>query len=441
MRKSVYALLAFLLIAGCHMAPQKTGPGTLTPGLGGLQGDDAPAQVAMLLPLSGKTEKLGQAFRNAGTLAQFEMAGNNFELSFYDTKGTPDGAVEAYYDALKKSPDAILGPIMSQEVKAIQAENPKIPVLSFTSDETVVGKNVYTTALLISEQVKKIVDFACQAGRRKLALLGPDDTMGTLTVEAAERAALMCPGMVITQQVFYPADTVNFSPFVLKMIPAPVDPKKKNLTEAERIRLETPIQDQLDFDALLIFERGTKLQQLASLLSYYDVTPEVIPILGLASFGDVSDKALNGAYFVGLPSQDYTNFEEKYRGTFGVAPLRLSSLAYDAVSLVAVLTQQHNLTRRALTDETGYRGTDGLFRLNEDGTNTRALEVFQIVSPGHFRTVQASSTTFAEPPRPAVMFDREEPQIPAEEVSEMDLDAIDRLESIYLRDIPQEPLD
>ena len=441
MLRRFYVLLVFLFMAGCYTAPKRTGPGTLTPGMGGLQGDDAPAQVAMLLPLSGKTEKLGQAFRNAGTLAQFDMAGNNFELSFYDTKGTPDGAVEAYYEALKKSPDAILGPIMAPEVRAIQSENPKVPVLSFTSDETAVGKNVYTTALLISEQVKKIVDFACQAGRRKLALLGTEDTMGVLATEAAERAALMCPGMNIVQQVFYPADTVNFAPFVLKMVPTPVDPKKKNLTEAERARLETPIQDQLDFDALLIFERGTKLQQLVSLLSYYDVTPKVIPFLGLTAFGDISDRAFTGAYFVGLPSQDYDTFKEKYAQTFGTEPLRLSSLAYDAVSLAAVLTQQHNLTRRALTDPTGYRGTDGLFKLNEDGTNTRALEVFQVVAPGQFKTVQASSTTFSEPARSDFVFEQQPDVRPAERETEMDLDAIDKLESIYLKDLPQESLD
>ena len=40
----------------------------------------------MLLPLTGKTEKLADDLRNAAILAQFELAPKNYELSFYDTK-------------------------------------------------------------------------------------------------------------------------------------------------------------------------------------------------------------------------------------------------------------------------------------------------------------------------------------------------------------------
>ena len=60
------------------------------------------------------------------------------------------------------------------------------------------------------------------------------------------------------------------------------------------------------------------------------------------------------------------------------APRRRSwrSLAYDAVSLVALLSQgepYHRFTAAALMDPNGFAGVNGIFRFNADGTSERGL--------------------------------------------------------------------
>ena len=52
-------------------------------------------------------------------------------------------------------------------------------------------------------------------------------------------------------------------------------------------------------------------------------------------------------------------------------PPPLAALAYDAVSLAALLAPgepYHRFTPAALTDPNGFAGVDGIFRFNPDGT-------------------------------------------------------------------------
>jgi len=59
-----------------------------------------------------------------------------------------------------------------------------------------------------------------------------------------------------------------------------------------------------------------------------------------------------------LPNAD-AEFVGKYRTAFGTAPAQLASLAYDAVSLVALLSPgapYHRFTHGALMDPNGFAG-------------------------------------------------------------------------------------
>ena len=81
-----------------------------------------PAQgipVAILLPLSGPRGELGKAMLDAAQLAVFEVAGQNFILLPYDTKGTPEGAEEAAARAMGRGAKLVLGPLLADSVAKI----------------------------------------------------------------------------------------------------------------------------------------------------------------------------------------------------------------------------------------------------------------------------------------------------------------------------------
>lgn len=372
-------------------------------------------RVGMLLPLSGKYKNLGENLRNAGMLAQFDINSDAFELLFYDTKGTAEGAKEAFNQAISEKVQIILGPVLAAEVGAVKKARSgrDVPVISFTSDTSKVGKGVYTMALLLSNQAERIIRYACEQGKKRLAILAPDDPSGDIAIETAQKTAKQC-GMEVTKLAVYNPTFINYEPYVLSVLPESVAlakerkekerlAKKQNKElpppEEEPVEEEIPIAEQLEFDSLFIADTDNRLKSIASLFALYDVTPEVVPFLGMSTWRELSltqEGALVNARFSDLPSKGFKSFAQKYKETYRKEPVRLASLTYDAVALAYILGQEDVIDEETITRPNGFAGVDGLFRFNEDGTSERLLGISRIVSRNVFGTVERPSQTFAE---------------------------------------------
>src|SRR3546814_2048035 len=79
------------------------------------------------------------------------------------------------------------------------------------------------------------------------------------------------------------------------------------------------------------------------LMAYYDVDNTKVRYLGSTQWNDPElgrEPALTGGWFA-APSPDTRRpFEQRYSAMFGSPPPGLASLAYDAVSLAAVMARQ-----------------------------------------------------------------------------------------------------
>lgn len=351
-------------------------------------------KTAMLLPLSGQTATVGENFQNAALVAGLERPTEATEVLFFDTKGTANGAIDAYHQALTEKPDIFVGPVFASEVEAIKQQEPNKPVLSFTSDTTVLGNNIYSLALLIPQQIQRIVDFACSRGQRRFAVLGPQDKTAEIVVRSFEKAVESCPGMQIVDMSFYDVNSANLTTPVAQIAPPLLDAKKKDLTETEKELLKNPTAERLKFDALFVFEQGVKLQQLVSILYYYDITPQIVPFYGLATLRQSNNPQLVGSYFADMSQERLEVFKSKYVQTFEKKPLPVAAFGYDAVALISFLSQQNALTSDALTDDAGYQGVNGRFRLKEDGTNERLLEIYQVISKNRSVVVENAPSSF-----------------------------------------------
>ncbi|MDY6407238.1 MAG: penicillin-binding protein activator [Pseudomonadota bacterium] len=351
-------------------------------------------RAAVLLPLSGKSATIGQAFQNSSMLALQDQQNSPLELMFFDTQGTADGISQAWYEAHAQHPDIIIGPIFASELKALKSESPHIPIISFTTDSSLMENDVYTMGVLVPNQIERLVGFMCDKGERRIAVIGPEDKTAELTMNTLSESIKSCPDMTIDYVSLYDPETTDFMPVISKVSPKLVNPRKAKLTEAEEKILATPIAERLDFDALLIFEDGVKLQQILSLLAYYDITPGVVSFYGLANWQGLKDRTLIGGYFAATPTAKTEAFDRRYRDSFGANPPRIATLAYDAVSLVAALSEKQALTTHNLINPTGFSGVNGRFRLKQEGTNERLLDVFQITSGGRTQTISPASDSF-----------------------------------------------
>ena len=75
------------------------------------------------------------------------------------------------------------------------------------------------------------------------------------------------------------------------------------------------------------------------------------------------------------------DFERRFISTYGRPPLRLATLAYDAVALAAKLARLKpggDFSAEAITNPNGWSGVDGVFRFLSDGRTDRGLAVIEV---------------------------------------------------------------
>ena len=89
-----------------------------------------PAKLAVLLPLSGRLATAAQPVRDGLLSAYYGETRRRPEVNFFDTAGTPAGALAAYDKAVASGADFVVGPLGRDEVDAVYGRQQlPVPVL------------------------------------------------------------------------------------------------------------------------------------------------------------------------------------------------------------------------------------------------------------------------------------------------------------------------
>ena len=89
-----------------------------------------PLKLAVLLPLSGDLSKAAIPVRDGLLAGYYGEKRRRPEILFYDTTGTPAGAIAAYARAVSEGADYVVGPLGRDEVGALFHERLTVPVLA-----------------------------------------------------------------------------------------------------------------------------------------------------------------------------------------------------------------------------------------------------------------------------------------------------------------------
>jgi branched-chain amino acid transport system substrate-binding protein len=369
----VSAVMA-LVLAGCSITGGGSSSTAESGGSAIVTGPQKPGvKVAFLLPLSGgNSQAVAKALKQAGELALFDFDNPNVELIPKDTRGTPDGAKQAARDAVKEGAELIIGPLFANEVTAAasEAQPANIPMIAFSSDRKVAGNGVYLLSFLAGSDVPRAVSYAVTQGKRRFAALVPQTEYGRLVEQSFLASVQQLGGQVVSVKS-YPQDANGM-----------VTPVKEI---AELVKKGEPPQ----IDALFIPAAADTLPALAPLLPYAEIDTKTIKLIGTSGWdfpGVGKEAALTGAWFPAPDPKGWTDFTKRYVETYGEVPPRLSTLAYDAVSLAISLSASKTGSRfakEALTRANGFSGVDGLFRLRADGTSERGFAVLEVQKFGN----------------------------------------------------------
>nr|WP_279347260.1 penicillin-binding protein activator [Govania unica] len=371
-------------------------------------------RVGMLLPLSGPYADVGRALLNAAAVSLFDTGDKRLVLVPRDTRGTAEGAQQAVNALVAEGVDVIAGPLLAAEVRAaavaLKAAGSDIRLIGFSSDRSVAGGGVYLLSFMPEEEVRRVVEYAAAEGKKSFAALVPETPYGD-TVGRAFRAKVAAVGGSVADYVIYPPDAKGVMNPVKRIAhyDARVKAKAAEMTYLKTLaddpaamqaaRASRPNPMALPYQALLLPEGAALMRVMVPLLSYYDIDPGSVQLLGTGVWNDPSlarDPQLRGSWFAAPPQDKAQAFMDRYRSLYRSEPPRIATLAYDAVALVDSLADGAKDTRfsdAALTDGNGFTGIDGIFRFTRDGVSERGLAVMTFGADG-ISLVSPAPTSF-----------------------------------------------
>ena len=346
-------------------------------------------KIGLLLPLSGRSAELGKALQDAAVLALFDKYASippnsgapRIELVPMDTKGTASGARAAANGALAEGAQLFIGPLFASSVEAVApiARGRGVNIISFSNSKKVASPGVFLFGFDPAEQVERVAEYAFLRDINAVGVLAPNSAYGQTVVQALEEVA---------------------APFG-----RPVNPLIYYAASGDSIRgdVEAFLQEGLEggratFQAMMLPDSGDNLIQIMTELDKRGVRPGMVRFLGTGLWDDnLVRRSVNlaGAWYASSPPKQYAAFEDRFLASYGYQPLRIASLAYDAVALSTTLAMQGDFTAAALANPNGYSGpANGIFRFRRDGTAERGLAVVEVMPGGDVKLVDPAPRSF-----------------------------------------------
>jgi ABC-type branched-subunit amino acid transport system substrate-binding protein len=349
-----------LLVALAACAPQA--PIMVGAPPSGAPADVTRTRVALLLPLSGQQEQLGQALQHAAELALFEQNDRRVEFLPLDTGGNAMGAGDAARRAVSLGAVSMVGPLTGAETAgaAPVAQAARLPVLAFTNDASQARPGVWALGVSPEQQVRRVMGSAMSAGAQQFGMVAPDDAFGRALAVAMRKTAadfnLPSPAIVLFN------DRAGAA--------GPVAQMSRQANQA--------------IDAVMIGATGFRARELAAAVrAGAQENPRPLLLghaLWIADAGLANEPALHGALFAAPDERARGAFDARYQQAFGARPPRIAGVAHDAALMAAGLAVAPAGTMPDSTPR--FEGVDGPVRLGRDGAVDRGLALYRVSPNG-----------------------------------------------------------
>ena len=340
--------------------------------VGGLSGQSVnpnkTVQIALLVPNGSGRESdalLARNLENAARLAIADQTNAKIDLRVYDTAGTPQQASNAAIAAVNDGAKIILGPLYAEAANAaaVAIAGTNTNVLAFSNNASIAGGNLFILGPTFDNTANRLVNYGRQIGKTNILIAHADELAGQVGRDAIISAANR-NGATITGVESYPfsQDGINNA---ARRISATVKE-----TGADTLFVTAGPESDLPFLMTALPERGLGMDIQLMGLTRWSSQPQSLALPGL-----------QGGVFT-LPDQALErNFAARYQAEYSERPHPIAGLSYDGIAAIGALLAQGRsdaLTSPSLTRQSGFVGTQGIFRLLPDGTNERGLAVAKI---------------------------------------------------------------
>ena len=289
-----------------------------------------------------------------------DFGNQRIQLVVKDTKGQAAEAQAKATEATQEGASLILGPLFAANVSAASgiAQPARVPIIAFSTDTSVAKRGVYLFSFTPQSDTRRIIEYAGSQGRRSVLAFLPSNAEGTLR-ESVLRQTAGRNGM-----------QVNVVKYAVTR-------------EGVELAVQQAVTTVQTSDTIYIPDGGAIPATVLTSLQRSGVSLAGKQILGSGKWESVrkNNNALEGALYPGRDTSRFTQFATRYQTKFGSAAGVNAALAYDAITLAVELVRldpTNSFSTRNIESSRGFRGTNGLFRIQSSGVTQRGLAIYKV---------------------------------------------------------------
>ena len=367
--------------------------------------------LGCLLPLSGPYQKIGfQALKGIElALDQFSTrnSGPQVNIIIKDTGGNPELTRAAMQELIEEQVAAILGPIITAEIAAVESQENRIPIMTLTQKDNItsIGDYVFRNFITPRMQVGNLVDYVTSSlGLYRFAILYPDEIYGITFMNLFWDALMAYGGKIVGVESYNPQHT-DFAEPIKKLvglyydIPEDLkeDPQPENTEDADDSQSEQKEDEEeepqaiVDFDAVFIPDQPKTVGLIIPQLAFYDIRD--VYLLGTNLWHSeilikMAPQYVQGAimpdgFFAGSSAPVVQNFVSIFEQTYEEKPGFIEAVVYDsAMMLFGVLAQPDirfkSDIKNFLVNMQPFTGVTGPTQFDENGEAQKELLLLRI---------------------------------------------------------------
>ena len=318
--------------------------------------------VGLLLPLTGKKSAAGNLVINSLRYSML-LKPNQLNFKIFDTKGAPEGAIEATKQGIKNGVKTFIGPIFSDETKEVKKyfdNKDDLIFFSLSPDLTNVSKNIIVSGQNPEEQVSCIIQNLAENLSSRILVIHHSDKYGHVIKNSFSKFIKNFDVSRFASIEFFEIyENMNLNDEI-KKISRFEDRKRRLKNEINKIKLDKSIDKEfkkqqitnlerkltLDtpFDSVIIASQGDALLEILSHLAFYDINSENTDIYGTSLWEDIDkkDNVYEGTFYVTSLKDKNKEYIKNFKDVFSRDPMSLSFYIHDLIGLVQNLKVINN---------------------------------------------------------------------------------------------------
>ena len=355
------------------------------------QFDQDKIKIGVLVPLSGENKEIGISILNSVRMAITNIDDKKIEIYPKDNKSNPKLTFIGAKQLESEGINIVIGPVFHKNLKALDKVQ-NLTFISLTNKTNNIPNNVISLGVNATSQINTIINFLKKQNLKKTIFLIPKTNY-----ETEIRNSIIKTNYNFSKIYTYDINPVELTSQIQQI--SSFNQRKRNLetrikilensddysskNELKKLEKMYTLGD-VNFDSVVVAGFDENLKSVINSFLFSDVSSEKVKFIVLNQWFDsffFKEDSLNKIYFPSINYKSFESYRKAYYKKFGVYPINISILSYDAFGLSYFFLKQdkENIKKNLLNKKNTYLGKIGKFSI-ENKKTIHNLSMYQIIN-------------------------------------------------------------